>query len=100
MPAKPTPRTRAELERTRALLRKYVAASGVSQEALAQGLDLEPGALADILREGGEGFPLFQLFQILGALGVPPRDFFGRLYDLSPDVERPMSKDLDMRTIP
>jgi hypothetical protein len=83
MPTPPVSRIRAERERTRKLLCEYVEASGVAQEVLAQDLGLEPSALADILRTDGDDFRLFQLFQILKALHVTPRNFFARLYGLS-----------------
>ena len=84
MPAKPKRKTQDELERARELLCQYVEASGVSQETLAHRVGLKPSALADILRTGGESFTITQLYQILRALGVTPRDFFGRCYGLIP----------------
>jgi hypothetical protein len=87
MAIKTTPKTRVELERTRELLRVYVEASGIRPETLARGLGLETTDLLAMLSEPGRGFPLFQLFQVLEALGVPSRAFFGRLYGWLPRTD-------------
>jgi hypothetical protein len=76
-------KTRTELERIRELLRVYVDSSGIRPETLASGIGLEEADFLDIFREG-QDFALYRLFQILGALGVAPRAFFGRLYGWLP----------------
>jgi hypothetical protein len=84
---KTTTKTQAEVDRTRAVLVELVEASGVSQEILAQGMEMKPADLGALLREGCRDLSVIQLLQILDLIQLSPEVFFGKLYRLMDAVD-------------
>jgi hypothetical protein len=74
-----------EVERLRALLRQYVEASGIGVEALIERLEMNRAAVSKMFQYGGSPLKLYEIFGVLEAIGIAPKQLFGDLYATPPE---------------